>query len=865
MNDRRLFSLAFALFLFFLVLAAFLLATAPSFAQSGTRYVAPYGNCGGVSPCYSTIQDAVDAATGGDTVKIAEGVYTGTGFQVVYISKAITVTGGYTTADWVNSYPITQPTVIDAENVARRRGVYIDGNGVPTITLAALMIQRGYAENADGGGVYIMSGTVSLRDSQVIGNKARQVSQGGYGGGVYMEGGFLILIGNSFLNNEGEFGGGLCMRAGTLISNIFENNYAHGTGGGGAFLEGGAIAMSGNIFRSNSAGFHGGGAHSETSVITITDNTFEENSAGNTGGGMSASDGVLVDNTFRANISSKSGGGLWLNPGAVTLVNNTFLSNLAVWDGGGLFVNRTAVTMIGNTILNNTARRDGGAVVILGIVDAQNDIIAGNASPWEAVYVAEPSSGPAGALTARHWTLANNGDYAITTNGGSVVLTNTIVSSHTVGGFAGPGIIAGHTLFFNSGTPCSSGAACSNSIAGDPSFINPAEGNYHLGPWSAAVDQGVNAGVMTDADGDPRPMRSGFDLGADEQSELPMASFLSSTPDWLQQTTVFTDTTYSFGSTTRQWAFGDGEMSSLEDPTHIYASPGVWTVVLTETNAAGHDVFSDSVTVYGPPAADFTTHPTRGVRPLTVTFTNTTTTNPLDDPTLSYLWRLGDGEVSILESPTHVYDQANSFTVTLAVSNAAGSHVITRTNYITAYEAVAAGFTASPTSGVAPLNVAFANESSGDYNTCAWRFGDGYTYDDCQDPGHLYATSGVFTASLTVSGPGGADALTRTSYITAHEAVMAGFAASPTSGVAPLEVTFTNESSGDYSDSLWEFGDGLTSTLNSPAHVYVLRGVFTVSLTVSGPGGQERDSKAAYIIVTEHHRVYLPIILRQAP
>ncbi len=62
----------------------------------------------------------MDTASDGDTVKVAQGVYTNPGLQVVYLSKGITSTGGYTTTDWANSYPLTRPAVIDAENVAGR-------------------------------------------------------------------------------------------------------------------------------------------------------------------------------------------------------------------------------------------------------------------------------------------------------------------------------------------------------------------------------------------------------------------------------------------------------------------------------------------------------------------------------------------------------------------------------------------------------------------------------------------------------------------------------------------------------------------------------------------------------------------------
>lgn len=79
--------------------------------------------------------------------------------------------------------------------------------------------------------------------------------------------------------------------------------------------------------------------------------------------------------------------------------------------------------------------------------------------------------------------------------------------------------------------------------------------------------------------------------------------------------------------------------------------------------------------------------------------------------------------------------------------------------------------------------------------------------------------------------------------------VKAEFSASPTSGIAPLQVTFNNLSTGDWTSASWDFGDGGTSTENNPAHIYTTAGTFTVSLTVSGPGGTDTETKTAYIQV----------------
>ncbi len=79
--------------------------------------------------------------------------------------------------------------------------------------------------------------------------------------------------------------------------------------------------------------------------------------------------------------------------------------------------------------------------------------------------------------------------------------------------------------------------------------------------------------------------------------------------------------------------------------------------------------------------------------------------------------------------------------------------------------------------------------------------------------------------------------------------VKAAFSATPLTGTVPLTVHFTNESSGDYTTSLWDFGDNITSTQESPTHVYTAEGTYTVALTVSGPGGTDTLTRTNYINV----------------
>jgi PKD repeat protein len=74
------------------------------------------------------------------------------------------------------------------------------------------------------------------------------------------------------------------------------------------------------------------------------------------------------------------------------------------------------------------------------------------------------------------------------------------------------------------------------------------------------------------------------------------------------------------------------------------------------------------------------------------------------------------------------------------------------------------------------------------------------------------------------------------------------FSATPTSGLAPLTVQFTDQSSGSIDSWSWNFGDNTPdSDVQSPAHTYLLPGQYTVSLTVMGPGGTSTRTRSAYI------------------
>jgi PKD repeat protein len=156
--------------------------------------------------------------------------------------------------------------------------------------------------------------------------------------------------------------------------------------------------------------------------------------------------------------------------------------------------------------------------------------------------------------------------------------------------------------------------------------------------------------------------------------------------------------------------------------------------------------------------------------------------------------------------------------------------------------------------------VEFTNASTGDFDTLSWDFGDGSPTSNESNPTHIFSTGGVFTVTLTASGVGGEDTQTHT--ITVYQPVQADFVADSTSGTLPFPVQFQNQSTGDYETVVWDFGDGTpTSTDENPTHIFTKPGIFTVTLTISGLGGTDIETKAGYITGLSHF-IFLPIVIR---
>jgi PKD repeat protein len=342
-------------------------------------------------------------------------------------------------------------------------------------------------------------------------------------------------------------------------------------------------------------------------------------------------------------------------------------------------------------------------------------------------------------------------------------------------------------------------------------------------------------------DGDGNIVRGACDsLGtfalAIASAAAPVAAFTAAPVSGQVPLTVHFSDSSSGDPSSWSWDFGDGATSDEQSPSYTYTAAGSYDVTLTVANGAGSDSVTNAgyiIAVTPPPVADFVGAPVEGTVPLTVSFTD------LSAGATTWAWSFGDGATSSDRSPSHAYATEGTYDVSLTASNDAGADTCAKAGYITVHPVPpAADFMATPTSGVVPLTVSFTDQSTGVAAAWAWDFGDGGSSTG-RNPVHTYAAAGTYTVSLMASNSGGASTCTKTDLIVVLPVpLVASFTTSvPTAGCAPLAVSFTDTSSGPVTSWLWEFGDGSTSALQNPTHVYAGVGTYTVSLTVSNTGG----------------------------
>ncbi len=314
-------------------------------------------------------------------------------------------------------------------------------------------------------------------------------------------------------------------------------------------------------------------------------------------------------------------------------------------------------------------------------------------------------------------------------------------------------------------------------------------------------------------------------------------------------------------------------MADLVDGTMSF---GLTSVYLDGTESSLSNLLtytpSDATSTIDPTAPTDTTAlsaaiaaaPLNGTAPLTVSFNAGSSTGSIT----STQWDFGDGTTGTGTTTSHVFNTAGNYTVTL---NVADSHGLTSTANVAvsvasapvtepAPDPVSEPVPAAPPSAVissttgagpAPLQVTFDGSGSKAASGASiagysWSFGDG-TSATGATAAHSYTAAGTYTATLTVTDTQGLTNSASTPIVVTAPVVIenkpptAAATATPTSGTAPLTVSFDGSASADSDGSiatyLWTFGDGSTATGKTASHTYTGAGDYTAILQVTDDQG----------------------------
>jgi gliding motility-associated-like protein len=384
--------------------------------------------------------------------------------------------------------------------------------------------------------------------------------------------------------------------------------------------------------------------------------------------------------------------------------------------------------------------------------------------------------------------------------------------------FTGPDSVCANSpaSFTNTSVPVSAGSLWDFGDATTSTQTNPVK--TWTAPGLYPVQLVNNYGTCTDTV--TKPVRV---------LALPSVNFTS--PDSIDCKAPFTVNfqNLSTGGTSWSWSFGDGGTSTQQNPSHTYTANGQYTVSLVVTNASGcKDSISKAqyVKIIRPIVA-INGAPVEGCVPFT--FSPTPNVNAVDG-VASYLWDFGDGFTSTLQNPTHIYPTQGTFTIKLFITTNDGctdSAVVV--NGVRVGTLPTADFTAVPLSQCVGQPIQFTDLSV-PADRWLWDFGNGIGSSTAQNPVYAYPDTGVYTIRLTVWNNGCSTTVTKTNLITALPPVARFNAAF--NCLNKRQVIFTDVSILPQT-WLWDFGDGTTSTLQNPSHVYAAFGTYNVSLTVT--------------------------------
>jgi PKD repeat protein len=324
--------------------------------------------------------------------------------------------------------------------------------------------------------------------------------------------------------------------------------------------------------------------------------------------------------------------------------------------------------------------------------------------------------------------------------------------------------------------------------------------------------------------------------------------------------TISTNNFSNSGNDSRfSWDFGDGSAISHEPtPDHKYAVQGTYSICLTETSVSDstcHDTKCESITTTDGTSsckANFSVM-RDSVNTRKIHVKNFSTGN-----NLQYLWSFNDGSTSTSFEPVHEFTFNGTYGVYLTVTSSTDTNCHSKRTdslYYNPAPAPCKAYFYAHNDSVNHKLVHFSNYSSGSSLNYAWNFNDGTNLSKDMNPNHTFTINGTYNVCLTISSA--TDTSCHNTYcsnvtvkdsVTPPPAPCKAYFYAYNDSINLNKVYFTNHSTGNALQYVWNFGDGKLSHDISPSHEYAVKGAYTVCLAVTSSSDTSCHSSYCMVV-----------------
>ncbi len=314
----------------------------------------------------------------------------------------------------------------------------------------------------------------------------------------------------------------------------------------------------------------------------------------------------------------------------------------------------------------------------------------------------------------------------------------------------------------------------------------------------------------------------------------PSANFTTNkTIGCIGDTVKFINQSAPSGTLTYKWNFGGNDTSSATHPSFIFNKTGIFDITLYALNPFGcrdTNTKLQLTNIAALPVVDFAADSTvANCSPFLVSFYDSSQSN-----IQSWLWDMGDGNISNQQNAINNYTHPGKFDVKLTATNTNGcSNSLTKSKYIHV-KGPYGSYILNPDSGCVPISVLLDQNFTGT-DFYVWDYGDGniesFNYAVQQDSVyHNYTTKGLYNPEVQLLDSNNCISSLKGQKVYA-EKVISDFAMTDSLLCSLGNMQFTNVSSGQFTlTHNWNFGDNNSSVITSPLHAYLAQGKYNITL-----------------------------------